>query len=100
MAPFFYFETMKTLKKIPMQLVEVEFIPAEMEFGKFYYSREYKVSNHLCVCGCGQQTPFPIKEGEWTLKNDNDKLTVSPSILQRGGCKSHYIIRDGIANIV
>lgn len=91
---------MKTLKKVPLTLVEVEFIPEEMEFGKVYYSKKYKVSNHLCVCGCGQQTPLPIKEGEWRLEVANEKITISPSILHRGGCQSHYIITNGIANIV
>ena len=57
---------MKTFKKVPLELVEVEFIPPykEMEFGKVYYSKEYKITNHLCPCGCGQQTPLPIKKGE------------------------------------
>jgi len=91
---------MKTLSRVPLKLVEVEYIPVEMEFGKIYYSREYEVSNHLCVCGCGMQTPLPIKDGEWNLKVDNGKVTISPSILQRLGCKSHYIILNGGANIV
>ncbi|HQW95208.1 MAG TPA: hypothetical protein PLU58_05370 [Saprospiraceae bacterium] len=38
---------MKTLHKVPLELVEVEFIPPrnEMEFGKLYYSKEYKTTN-------------------------------------------------------
>lgn len=93
---------MKTLKKIPFELVEVEFIPgaSEMEPGKLYYSKEYETSNHLCACGCGHQTPLPIKNGEWSLIVENNKINISPSILQRFECKTHYIIKNGYANIV
>lgn len=93
---------MQTLKKVPLELVNVEFIPPfkDMEFGKLYYSEEYETSNHLCPCGCGMQTPTPIKQGEWSLSVNNGKATISPSILHRNGCKSHYIITNGVANIV
>lgn len=94
---------MKTLKKVPVQLVELmpgEFIPEEMEFGKLYYSKEFQGLNHLCVCGCGQKTYIIVKEGEWTVSPNNGKVTITPSLLQRNGCKSHYIITEGIANIV
>lgn len=94
---------MKTIKKVPLELFELkegEFIPEQMEFGKFYYSKEFKGSNHLCVCGCGQEVYLPIKEGEWDLSIYNGKITISPSILNRLGCKSHYVITNGIANIL
>lgn len=93
---------MKTKKKVPLELIEVEFIPHhnEMEFGKFYYSKKLKCANHLCPCGCRFPTPIRITTGEWDLKIIDNKLNVSPSILQRFGCKTHYIITDGMANIV
>lgn len=93
---------MKTLKKVPLELVEVEFIPnfTDMQFGILYYSKEYKTTNHLCPCGCGIQTPIPVKEGEWDLLIENNKVTISPSILHRLGCQTHYVITKGIANII
>lgn len=93
---------MKTKYKVQLEIVETEFIPEaeKMEFGKLYYSKEYEGTNHLCPCGCGQQTPIPVKEGEWNLTIKNGKATIRPSILHRLGCKTHYIITDGIANIV
>jgi hypothetical protein len=91
---------MQTLKKVPLEIIYTETIPENMEFGKIYYSKEYETTNHLCPCGCGQQTPIPVKEGEWNLSINNDKVTMSPSILHRLGCKSHYIITNGVANIV
>jgi hypothetical protein len=83
-----------------LEIVKVEFIPNEMEFGKIYYSELYQITNHLCPCGCGQQTPLPIKDGEWNLLINNDKVTINPSVLHRSGCNTHYIITNGIANIV
>lgn len=91
---------MKTIRKVPIELVEVEFIPKDMEFGKLYYSREYKVSNHLCVCGCGMQAPIPIQEGEWSIDPNGGKVNVTPSLQHLNGCRSHYIITNGFANIV
>lgn len=93
---------MKTIEKINLELIEVEFIPKfeYMEFGKFYYSKEYNVSNHLCVCGCGMQTPLPIHTNEWNLEINDNKITIAPSILHRNGCKSHYVITNGVANII
>jgi len=94
---------MKTLKQVPIELVEIPeggYIPEELEFGKMYYSKEYGVANHLCLCGCGTKAPIPIGEGEWSINNDNGKLTVKPSLQQLFECRSHYIITNGIGNIV
>jgi hypothetical protein len=89
-------------KKVPLKLVLVVHIPEpeKMEFGVVYYSKEFNIQNHLCVCGCGMQTPFQIGHGEWSLSTQGDKFSISPSILQLGGCKSHYIITNSIANII
>lgn len=91
---------MRTLKKTPMEMIEVHFIPSDMEFGKLYYSKEYEVSNHLCPCGCGAQVPLPIKNGEWNISNIDGKLTVTPSVQHRMYCLSHYVITEGQAIIL
>ena len=82
-----------------MQLIEVEFIPEKLEAGKFYYSEKYKTASHLCACGCGQNFPVPIKQGEWNITK-KEPLTVTPSFQHRIQCMAHYIISDGFANIV
>lgn len=94
---------MKTLRQVPIELIILEsgeYIPEEMEYGKFYYTEEFRGSNHLCLCGCGHKCYLPIKENEWELSIKNNKITIKPSILQRFACKSHYIITNGIANFV
>lgn len=94
---------MRTIKQVAVELVELadgEYIPEEMEFGKLYYSKDFRGSNHLCLCGCGHHCFLPIKEGEWSIEVSSKGVTVTPSILQRFACKSHYIIKNGIANFV
>lgn len=93
---------MKTIKQVPVVPVYVESCPLkdEMEFGKIYISLKYKGSTHLCLCGCGVECYLPLKEDWWSLNDDKGKITISPSILQRFECKSHYIITKGKANFV
>lgn len=94
---------MKTLKKVPIELVilkDYEFVPTVKEFGKLYYSEKYHGCSHLCLCGCGIECYLPIASTEWQLTINEGKPTITPSILQRFDCKSHYIITNGIANFV
>lgn len=91
---------MKTLKQVPIEAVEVEFIPNKLEFGILYYSQKFEVSQHLCLCGCGHPCALLITEEKWSLTINNHKPTVTPSILQKFNCKSHYIITNGVANFV
>lgn len=94
---------MKTLKQISIELIQLkegEYIPDHMEFGKLYYSPEFKGSNHLCLCGCGHKCYLPIKDKQWTLITNENGISITPSILQRFDCNSHYIITNGIANFV
>jgi len=90
---------MKTIKKVEIQPVFVEFIPEALEFGKVYISEEYEIAVHLCLCGCGNQSVTLLKKGEWTLTVNNSKVTLKPSILNRI-CGAHYILTNNIANFV
>ena len=72
-------------------------IPANLETGKIYISKEYSIAIHLCACGCGGKTVTPIKSGEWTLTENNGKITLRPSIGNWNGENSyhaHYFITD------
>ena len=92
---------MKTLKKIPIEVAYVEFIPSELKEGILYVSLKFKVAVHNCLCGCGNKTVTPLKNNEWHLNDDNGKVSLSPSIGNyKFPCKSHYIITKGMANFV
>lgn len=97
-------QIMKTLKKVPVEPVYLEFLPelSEMEEGKIYISREYKVSKHKCLCGCGELVVLPFSSpDDWKFTEDKGKITFTPSVGNyQFACKSHYIITNGIANFV
>lgn len=87
--------------KVEIEPIYVEFIPDILEEKKIYISERFQVSIHNCLCGCGEKTVLPLRDG-WTLtKHDNGKISFSPS---KGNyqfdCKSHYIITKNIANFV
>jgi hypothetical protein len=82
--------------EVTLELVRVEFMPAELEPGKLYYSELYGSVKHLCPCGCGNKASIPTKpqwKDGWTI--DPEGPTLSPSLLHQWPCKSHYFIRDG-----
>jgi len=91
---------MKTLKKVSVDLVLVETMPEVYEPNIIYYSEQYHGSGHLCLCGCGQKVYIPIMQGEWSLIQNDGKVTIAPSLAHRFECKSHYIITNGVANFV
>lgn len=65
--------------------------------GVLYVSMKYELAIHLCACGCGVQTVTPFHDGTsgWTLTNNDNKITLRPSIgNQQFPCKSHYWITD------
>ena len=92
---------MKTIKQVPITPKLVHYIPNPMEQGILYISKEYGVANHLCLCGCGEQTVTPIGGEGWKLIENGDKVSLTPSISNyQMPCKSHYIITNNIANFV
>lgn len=92
---------MKTIRKVEIIPIFVEFIPFELEDGKLYISEEYGVAIHLCLCGCQEKTVTPLQHGEWTLIKDGEKISLTPSIANyQMPCKSHYVITKNVANFV
>ena len=51
-----------------------------------------------CPCGCGAGNYLPVdpeyKFTRWDYSFNDGKVTISPSILDKGYCKAHYFIRD------
>lgn len=92
---------MKTLKKVEIESVFVEFIPDVLEENKIYISEEYKCAIHNCLCGCGEKTITPLGGGaNWDLVKHNDgKVSLVGSVGNYNfPCKSHYIITRNVAN--
>ena len=73
----------------------VKFMPKVKEEGVIYISLRFRTAIHLCACGCGNETVTPINNNEWNLIDDENGITLSPSIGNYSfECKSHYWIRN------
>lgn len=96
---------MKTLKKVSIVPVFVEFIPDELEEGKLYISEKYKTAVHNCLCGCGTRSITPMSghpPHDWKVVKESEGVI---SLIGSVGnfqfpCKSHYIITKNVANFV
>ena len=101
---------MRTLKKVTIVPVYVEFMPDYETFKEkhIYISEKYGSAIHRCLCRCGEKTVLPInnivngKDHGWKLiKNNNGKISFTPSVGNyQIPCKSHYIITNNVANFV
>lgn len=93
---------MKTLKKVKVTPIYVDYIPSELDQFKIYISEENKVSIHKCLCGCGEKVVMPLNNKGWSLeKYSDEKITFYPSIGNYNfPCNSHYIIKKSIANFI
>lgn len=95
-----YLEKLKELMCIKINEITPVYcdqMPKEIEAGKLYISKEYRIAIHLCACGCGVKTVTPIKEGEWSLTENNGNITLRPSIGNFSGenpYHAHYYITD------
>jgi len=89
---------MKTIRKEPCKLIEVEGFPhlTDFEANTAYYNPEKKYGLMKCLCGCGVLCGF---NGSWNITS-KEPFTLDGSIQVDGGCNSHYIITNGIANFV
>ncbi|WP_373016143.1 DUF6527 family protein [Mucilaginibacter sp.] len=97
---------MKTLKKVIISHKYVDLMPPydEMLQDIIYISLPYKTAIHRCLCGCGEKTVTPLKEGygwQLSVNHKDGKISLSPSIGNYNfECKSHYIITNSVANFV
>lgn len=85
------------MKTLEIEPIYVEYMPDQFEQGKLYISKKFKVSIHLCACGCGVKTVTPIRDGEWTLTENDGQVSLHPSIgnwMGENPYHAHYFITD------
>lgn len=69
----------------------VENMPSTLEPATLYVSIRYRVTAHLCMCGCGEKVVNPLRPDRWALSYDGEAVSLSPSVGNSGlPCKSHY----------
>lgn len=80
-----------------IKLIEVHYLPKQLEEGFLYVSKEFGIAGHLCPCGCKNKIITPLDSTEWSFREDNGKPTLYPSIGNwQLPCKSHYWINNGL----
>jgi len=68
-----------------------------MKVNTIYVSEKTWMSSHLCACGCGEEVITPFIRGGWNYYiDDNDSITISPSIVCES-CSTSYKIHKGYA---
>jgi hypothetical protein len=103
---------MKTIKKIPVTVEFVEEMPFDtIQDNVLYVDKKTCRMRHNCLCGCKHLLDIPLSKIDdnekiytgdshgWDFIVKGDKATITPSILNRP-CNGHYIITNGIANLV
>lgn len=79
-----------------LRLVNVKYLPSNLEAEILYVSLEYGVAGHLCPCGCGSKIITPLGGTEWSFTEINGEATLNPSIGNwQLPCQSHYWIKKG-----
>lgn len=74
----------------------VDSFPKVLENGVLYISRRFSTAAHLCACGCGTKIVTPLRPTEYSLYENQGKVTIVPSIGNwNHPCRAHYIIQDG-----
>lgn len=84
-----------------LSVINVEFIPHDLEEGFIYVSNKYHTAVHLCPCGCGNEVVTPVNIDingiGWEMVQSNESVTLKPSIYSKIlPCKSHYFIRNNL----
>ena len=71
----------------------VDQIPKDLDRYTLYISIPYRMTAHLCMCGCGEKVAHPLRPHRWALTFDGSAVSLSPSIGNDGlPCRSHYFI--------
>jgi len=78
------------------RLESVRYIPAQLEPGLLYVSKEFEIAVHLCACGCGTKIRTPLGPTEWSVRKTANGPILDPSVGNwQESCQSHYWIHRG-----
>lgn len=82
-------------KDMKYNILEVEQFPDSFEPGILYWSKKFKISAHLCACGCGDVIYLPVDPANYSIRMDKRGPTLRPSVGNWNVCNAHYFITNG-----
>lgn len=91
-----------------IQLVSVEgSFPKKLRRKRVYVLTEDGTpwqASMICPCGCGatlEMNLLPDERPRWTFAQDEKgRATLKPSVWRKVGCKSHFVLRNGVVRWV
>lgn len=60
---------------------------------------DYWLAVMRCPCGCGANIQLPMSSNahpRWAFSGTMSKPTLTPSVWRKIGCRSHFILHDGL----
>ncbi|WP_247738588.1 DUF6527 family protein [Shimia sp. R9_2] len=102
----FFRKILETLRLVPRSNLSCRIFsrhpsPDQLVFGEVAIVRDPKDkwACFPCPCGCGEATKLSLNQARrprWQITIDwLNRPTISPSVRQTSGCRSHYWVRDG-----
>ena len=82
-------------KSMRYSILEVEQFPDSVEPEILYWSKKFKISAHLCACGCGDVIYLPVDPANYSIRIDKRGPTLWPSVGNWNVCNAHYYITNG-----
>lgn len=82
-------------KSMKYRILEVEQFPDSFLPGILYWSKKFKISAHLCACGCGDVINLPVDPANYSIRIDRGGPTLRPSVGNWNVCNAHYFITNG-----
>lgn len=82
-------------KGMKYKVLEVEQFPDLFEPGILYWSKKFKISAHLCACGCGDVIYLPVDRANYSIRISEGGPTLRPSVGNWNVCDAHYLITNG-----
>lgn len=90
---------------VPLKTVYLDELPEDLKSGEIYLIGENGFmwsAALICPCGCCliiQLNLLPDAKPCWRVEiNEDDTITLKPSVWSKKRCGSHYFIRQGLIN--
>lgn len=96
-----FFTTVEITEKGGFNYIAVNDLPDELSPNIIFILDEGwqpEALSFKCPCGCNSDIHLNLLKDSrplWSYNISNDRITISPSVWKKEGCKSHFFIKKG-----